>query len=45
VDLLAYEHVWAAAGAPHAVFRVEPGALVAATAAQVTELALRDVAS
>ena len=45
VDLLAYEHVWAAAGAPDAVFRVEPGALVAATAAQVAELALRDDAS
>jgi prolyl-tRNA editing enzyme YbaK/EbsC (Cys-tRNA(Pro) deacylase) len=41
-DLLAHEFVWAAAGAPHAVFRVEPGALVAAVGAQVAELALRE---
>ena len=41
VDLLAHEYVWAAAGAPHAVFRVEPRALVAAVDAQVAELALR----
>jgi prolyl-tRNA editing enzyme YbaK/EbsC (Cys-tRNA(Pro) deacylase) len=42
VDLLAHEEVWAAAGAPHAVFRVAPGALVAAVGAQVAELALRE---
>jgi prolyl-tRNA editing enzyme YbaK/EbsC (Cys-tRNA(Pro) deacylase) len=41
-DLLAHDHVWAAAGAPHAVFRVEPAALVAAVGAQVAELALRE---
>jgi prolyl-tRNA editing enzyme YbaK/EbsC (Cys-tRNA(Pro) deacylase) len=41
-DLLAHDHVWASAGAPHAVFRVEPRALVAASGAQVAELALRD---
>jgi prolyl-tRNA editing enzyme YbaK/EbsC (Cys-tRNA(Pro) deacylase) len=41
-DLLAHDWVWAAAGAPHAVFRVEPRALVAATGAQVAELALRE---
>jgi prolyl-tRNA editing enzyme YbaK/EbsC (Cys-tRNA(Pro) deacylase) len=43
-DLLAHDSVWAAAGAPHAVFRVEPGALVAAVGAQVAELALREPA-
>jgi prolyl-tRNA editing enzyme YbaK/EbsC (Cys-tRNA(Pro) deacylase) len=41
-DLLAHDHVWAAAGSPHAVFRVEPQALVAAAGAQVCELALRE---
>ncbi len=41
-DLLAHAHVWAAAGAPHAVFRVEPGALVAAVGATVAELAQRE---
>jgi prolyl-tRNA editing enzyme YbaK/EbsC (Cys-tRNA(Pro) deacylase) len=40
-DLLGHESVWAAAGAPHAVFRVDPRALVAAVGAQVAELALR----
>ncbi len=34
-DLLAFETVWAAAGAPHAVFEVEPNALAAATGATV----------
>ena len=41
-DLLAHDHVWAAAGAPHAVFRVEPAALAAAAGAQIAELALRE---
>jgi prolyl-tRNA editing enzyme YbaK/EbsC (Cys-tRNA(Pro) deacylase) len=41
-DLLAHEYVWAAAGAPHAVFRVEPRALVAAVGATVAELAQRE---
>ena len=40
-DLLQHDWVWAAAGAPHAVFRVEPRALVAATEAHVADLALR----
>jgi prolyl-tRNA editing enzyme YbaK/EbsC (Cys-tRNA(Pro) deacylase) len=44
-DLLQHEYVWAAAGAPHAVFRVEPKALADAAGAQVAELALRDPAS
>jgi prolyl-tRNA editing enzyme YbaK/EbsC (Cys-tRNA(Pro) deacylase) len=42
LDLLAHEYVWAAAGAPHAVFRVDPRALAEAVGAQVAELALRD---
>jgi prolyl-tRNA editing enzyme YbaK/EbsC (Cys-tRNA(Pro) deacylase) len=41
-DLLKHDYVWAAAGAPHAVFRVEPQALVEAAGAQVAELALRE---
>ncbi|HET6171510.1 MAG TPA: YbaK/EbsC family protein [Gaiellales bacterium] len=40
-DLLKHEYVWASAGAPHAVFRVEPRALADAAGAQVAELALR----
>jgi prolyl-tRNA editing enzyme YbaK/EbsC (Cys-tRNA(Pro) deacylase) len=34
-DLLAYPLVWAAAGAPHAVFAADPRALAAATGARV----------
>jgi prolyl-tRNA editing enzyme YbaK/EbsC (Cys-tRNA(Pro) deacylase) len=45
VDLLAHDHVWAAAGAPHAVFRVTPRALVDAVGAQVAELAEREPAA
>jgi prolyl-tRNA editing enzyme YbaK/EbsC (Cys-tRNA(Pro) deacylase) len=41
VDLLRHDYVWASAGAPHAVFRVEPQALVAAAGARVAELAQR----
>lgn len=41
-DLLVHEYVWAAAGAPHAVFRVEPRALVAAVGATVAELVQRE---
>jgi prolyl-tRNA editing enzyme YbaK/EbsC (Cys-tRNA(Pro) deacylase) len=41
-DLLQHDYVWAAAGAPHAVFRVEPQALVEAAGAHVAELALRE---
>jgi prolyl-tRNA editing enzyme YbaK/EbsC (Cys-tRNA(Pro) deacylase) len=40
-DLLQHEYVWAAAGAPQAVFRVEPQALADAAGATVAELALR----
>src|SRR6476646_6195071 len=41
-DLLQHEYVWAAAGAPQAVFRVEPRALAEAAGATVAELALRE---
>jgi prolyl-tRNA editing enzyme YbaK/EbsC (Cys-tRNA(Pro) deacylase) len=41
-DLLTHDHVWAAAGAPHAVFRIEPQVLVDAVGARVAELALRE---
>ncbi|WP_118132454.1 YbaK/EbsC family protein [Oceanicella sp. SM1341] len=36
--LMGFDTVWAAAGAPNAVFRVAPAALVAATGAVVTPL-------
>jgi prolyl-tRNA editing enzyme YbaK/EbsC (Cys-tRNA(Pro) deacylase) len=41
-DLLQHAYVWAAAGAPQAVFRVEPRALAEAAGATVAELALRE---
>jgi prolyl-tRNA editing enzyme YbaK/EbsC (Cys-tRNA(Pro) deacylase) len=34
-DLMQFETVWAAAGAPHAVFAAAPQALAAATGARV----------
>jgi len=37
-DLLQHEVVWAAAGAPSSVFAIEPGKLVAASGAIVTDL-------
>lgn len=37
-DLLAQTEVWAAAGTPHAVFRLSPSNLVALTGGQVAEL-------
>ena len=37
-DLLTYDVVWAAAGAPNAVFAVNPAKLLAATGAQIVEL-------
>jgi prolyl-tRNA editing enzyme YbaK/EbsC (Cys-tRNA(Pro) deacylase) len=37
-DLLQYETVWAAAGAPNAVFSVDPAKLQTATNARATEL-------
>jgi len=38
-DLLLYDTVWAAAGTPDTVFPIAPQALVAATGAEVAELA------
>jgi prolyl-tRNA editing enzyme YbaK/EbsC (Cys-tRNA(Pro) deacylase) len=37
-DLLQFDVVWAAAGTPHAVFPIEPNALVRATGGQVVDL-------
>lgn len=37
--LLRYDAVWAAAGTPHAVFRITPDELLRATGARVAELA------
>jgi prolyl-tRNA editing enzyme YbaK/EbsC (Cys-tRNA(Pro) deacylase) len=39
VDLLTFPEVWAAAGTPDAVFRVDTNQLVAATGAQVADVA------
>ena len=38
-DLLQYEEVWAAAGTPHAVFRLTPDELVGLTGGQVVQIA------
>ncbi|WP_394779417.1 YbaK/EbsC family protein [Undibacterium sp.] len=40
-DLMQYTDVWAAAGHPHAVFRLTPAQLVAMTGAPVADVALR----
>ncbi|MFZ6760569.1 YbaK/EbsC family protein [Undibacterium sp. Ji50W] len=40
-DLLQYAHVWAAAGHPHAVFRLTPEQLKTMTGAPVADVALR----
>ena len=40
-DLLQYSHVWAAAGHPHAVFRLTPEQLQNMTGAPVADVALR----
>src|SRR4051812_49140526 len=37
-DLLQFDQVWAAAGTPHAVFPIAPGALVRVTGGQVLDL-------
>jgi len=37
-DLLQYDDIWAAAGTPHAVFRLTPGELVKMTAGRVVAL-------
>jgi prolyl-tRNA editing enzyme YbaK/EbsC (Cys-tRNA(Pro) deacylase) len=38
-DLLRYDVVWAAAGTPHAVFRIAPRALLRVSGAQLVDLA------
>lgn len=38
-DLLQYSHVWAAAGHPHAVFKLSPAQLQAMTGAQFSDIA------
>lgn len=40
-DLLSYAHVWAAAGHPHAVFKLTPQQLKNMTGAPVADIALR----
>jgi len=40
-DLLAYDEIWAAAGTPFAVFRLDPRALADLTGGTVAEIALR----
>lgn len=40
-DLLAFEQIWAAAGTPFAVFRLDPGRLAELTGGTVGEIALR----
>lgn len=40
-DLLAFDEIWAAAGTPFAVFRLDPGALPALTGGTVADIALR----
>ena len=37
-DLLAFDELWAAAGTPHAVFRLKPADLLRITAGQVAEI-------
>ena len=37
-DLLQYEEVWAAAGTPHAVFRLQPADLERMTGGKITEI-------
>lgn len=41
-DLLQYEEIWAAAGTPHAVFRLTPGDLVKMTGGRVAAIKQED---
>jgi prolyl-tRNA editing enzyme YbaK/EbsC (Cys-tRNA(Pro) deacylase) len=41
-DLLQFDVVWAAAGTPHAVFPIEPAALVSATGGRVVDLKVEE---
>jgi Cys-tRNA(Pro) deacylase len=38
-DLMNYDEVWAAAGTPHSVFRIEPARLIALTGAEPVDIA------
>jgi prolyl-tRNA editing enzyme YbaK/EbsC (Cys-tRNA(Pro) deacylase) len=38
-DLLTYDVLWAAAGTPHSVFRIDPATLVSLTGAQLVDIA------
>ena len=40
-DLMQYQHIWAAAGHPHAVFKLTPTQLMAMTSAPLADVALR----
>ncbi len=42
-DLLEFDELWAAAGTPHAVFRLKPAELVQMTAGQVADIKLENV--
>jgi prolyl-tRNA editing enzyme YbaK/EbsC (Cys-tRNA(Pro) deacylase) len=43
-DLLRFEEIWAAAGHPHGVFKLQPGDLVHLTGAPMVDVAVREVA-
>ena len=43
-DLLRFDSVWAAAGHPHAVFKLTPRELLALTGAQAVDVASRNLA-
>ncbi len=40
-DLMQYQHIWAAAGHPHAVFKLTPTQLMAMTSAPLADVALQ----
>ena len=42
-DLMQYQSIWAAAGHPHAVFKLSPAQLLAMTAAPLADIALNSV--
>ena len=42
-DLLEFDELWAAAGTPHAIFRLKPSELVQMTAGQVADIKLENV--
>ncbi|HZG65838.1 MAG TPA: YbaK/EbsC family protein, partial [Herpetosiphonaceae bacterium] len=38
-DLMRYDELWAAAGTPHSVFRIDPARLLALTGAELVDIA------